>query len=103
MKTVDLIGLMDHHHRKLTCLFPQSESEIDRSGLLRLSMGSFLCIQKRLGRPAVSSINGKHDDKHFKPNTTCNYPSRKIEKKCAKTQSRKKQIRTKSLSNGKLT
>jgi hypothetical protein len=46
-KTVDLIGLMDLHHRKSTCLFPQSEPEIDRSGLLFVH-GHFLCIQKGL-------------------------------------------------------
>jgi hypothetical protein len=96
MKTVDLIGLMDLHCRKLTCLFPQSEPKIDRSGLLLLSK-AFPVHTKRLGRPVVISINGKHDDKHSKPNTTCILSFKKNKKKCANNQSRKPTKKTKLL------
>jgi hypothetical protein len=44
---------------------------------------------KRLGRPVVSSINGKRDDKHSEPNTTCIYPSGKIETEMCKDSNRK--------------
>jgi hypothetical protein len=46
MKTVDMIGLMDLHRRKLTCLFPQPEPEIDYFGLLHFSTG-ISCAYKK--------------------------------------------------------
>jgi hypothetical protein len=65
---------------------------------------AFPVHSKRLSWTVVSSINGKHDNNHSKPNKTCNYPStNNRNKKCVKTQWRKKWRRAKSLSNGKPT
>jgi hypothetical protein len=45
-RSIDLIGLMDHHCRNLTCLFPEYEFKMVRSGLLRLSTGLSYAYKK---------------------------------------------------------
>jgi hypothetical protein len=58
---------------------------------------------KRLGRPASFSISDKHDDKYFQTKSRHAIILQKIETICAKNQSRKIMMKTKSFSNGKLT
>jgi len=89
MKTTNMIGLMDLHRWKLTYMFPQFEPKIDALYCC-VCPRAFPVHIKRLGRPVLSSINGKCDDKHSEPNMTCIYPSWKTETEMRKDSNRKK-------------